>query len=137
MPRAERVVIPDTGSRVSVRRDRTDQGRAPRRGHKPVGPSEDGPTKGMLRGRILCSRRAASTEHAPVYADRGVTGPGSAGAGRDQILATWSKPSSTGVSRPKIDTSTLSFWASAWISLTVAGRVANGPSMTVTDSPTS
>src|SRR5215813_4321980 len=40
----------------------------------------------------------------------------------DQILETWSKESSTGVSRPKIDTSTLSFWVSGLISLTVAGR---------------
>src|SRR5262250_468401 len=56
---------------------------------------------------------------------------------RDQILETWSKESSTGVSRPKIDTSTLSFWVSGLISFTVAGSVANGPSITVTDSPTS
>src|SRR5204863_3811990 len=41
-----------------------------------------------------------------------------------------------GVSRPKIDTSTLSFWVSGLISFTVAGSVANGPSITVTDSPT-
>src|SRR6476660_649943 len=54
-----------------------------------------------------------------------------------QILATWLNDSSTGVSRPKIDTSTLSFWLSALISEIVAGRVSNGPSMTVTDSPTS
>src|SRR5436190_497234 len=58
------------------------------------------------------------------------------GAMRDgQILVTWSKESSTGVSRPKIDTRTLSFCVSGLISLTVAGSVANGPSMTVTDSP--
>src|SRR5205807_9177674 len=54
-----------------------------------------------------------------------------------QILATWLNESSTGVSRPKIDTSTLSFWPSALTSLIVAGNVANGPSITVTDSPTS
>src|SRR6478609_1021765 len=54
-----------------------------------------------------------------------------------QILATWLNDSSTGVSRPKIETSTLSFWVSALISEIVAGRVSNGPSMTVTDSPTS
>src|SRR6202035_2600393 len=54
-----------------------------------------------------------------------------------QILETWSKESSTGVSRPKMDTSTLSFWVSELISFTVAGSVANGPSITVTDSPTS
>src|SRR5262249_22024569 len=54
-----------------------------------------------------------------------------------QILETWLNDSSTGVSRPKIETRTLSFWASALISLTVAGSVANGPSITVTDSPTS
>src|SRR5881227_3441691 len=53
-----------------------------------------------------------------------------------QILATWLNDSSTGVSRPKIETSTLSFWCTASISLMVAGSVANGPSMTVTDSPT-
>src|SRR6476660_1686509 len=54
-----------------------------------------------------------------------------------QILATWAKESSTGVSRPKIETSTLSFWVSVLISEIVAGRVSKGPSMTVTDSPTS
>src|SRR6516165_2470858 len=59
------------------------------------------------------------------------------GHARAQILETWSKESSTGVSRPNIDTSTLSFWVSGLISLTVAGSVANGPSITVTDSPTS
>src|SRR4051812_44123388 len=55
---------------------------------------------------------------------------------RRQILATWLNSSSTGVSRPKIDTSTLRRWASRFTSLIVAGRVANGPSVTVTDSPT-
>src|SRR3712207_9511011 len=50
---------------------------------------------------------------------------------------TWLNDSSTGVSRPKMDTSTCSFCCSALISLIVAGSVANGPSMTVTDSPTS
>src|SRR5687767_12030177 len=59
------------------------------------------------------------------------------GPRNDQILLTWVNDSSTGVSRPKIDTSTCSFCCSALISLMVAGRVANGPSMTVTDSPTS
>ena len=52
-------------------------------------------------------------------------------------METWLKDSSTGVSRPKIETSTLTFCASGLISLIVAGSVANGPSMTVTDSPTS
>src|SRR5579875_271968 len=55
----------------------------------------------------------------------------------DQIFETWSNESSTGVSRPKIDTSTLSFWVTGLTSFTVAGSVANGPSITVTDSPTS
>ena len=36
-----------------------------------------------------------------------------------------------------MDTRTLSFWLSRLISLIVAGRVANGPSVTVIDSPTS
>src|SRR4051794_32113655 len=58
-------------------------------------------------------------------------------APRSYNLATWVNESSTGVSRPKIETSTCSFCCSALISLIVAGRVANGPSMTVTDSPTS
>src|SRR5215210_7588971 len=53
-----------------------------------------------------------------------------------QILATWLNDSSTGVSRPKIETSTLSFWLSALISEIEAGSVSNGPSVTVTDSPT-
>src|SRR4051812_50038425 len=57
--------------------------------------------------------------------------------GWGQIFATWLNDSSTGVSRPKIETSTLSFWASGLISEIVAGRVSKGPSMTVTDSPTS
>src|SRR5690606_10721075 len=56
---------------------------------------------------------------------------------RTQILATWLNPSSTGVSRPKMDTRTLSFWASTLISEIEAGSVSNGPSVTVTDSPTS
>ena len=54
-----------------------------------------------------------------------------------QSLETWPNVNSTGVSRPKIDTSTLSFCCSPLTSLIVAGSVANGPSMTVTDSPTS
>src|SRR5215212_8171380 len=72
-----------------------------------------------------------------------VQGPGPSGArvggsgALDQIFWTWLNDSSTGVSRPKMETSTCSFCCSALISLIVAGRVANGPSMTVTDSPTS
>ena len=54
-----------------------------------------------------------------------------------QIFSTWLKFSSTGVSRPKIDTRTLTLRCSALTSLMEAGSVANGPSMTVTDSPTS
>ena len=54
-----------------------------------------------------------------------------------QILATWLKFSSTGVSRPKIETSTLSFCWSALISLIVAGSEAKAPSVTVTESPSS
>src|SRR6478609_9383376 len=54
-----------------------------------------------------------------------------------QIFWTWLKLSSTGVSRPKIETRTLSFWASGLISEIEAGSVANAPSMTVTDSPIS
>src|SRR5699024_4178051 len=62
------------------------------------------------------------------------SGSGSGGAG--QILATWLNDSSTGVSRPKMETRTLSFWLSTLISELVAGRVSKGPSVTVTDSPT-
>src|SRR3954471_15815773 len=57
--------------------------------------------------------------------------------GPSQILETWLNDNSTGVSRPKMETSTCSFCCSALISLMVAGRVANGPSMTVIDSPIS
>src|SRR5690606_6257723 len=53
-----------------------------------------------------------------------------------QILATWLNDSSTGVSRPKMETRTLSFWFSTLISGIAGGSVANGPSVTVTDSPT-
>src|SRR3569833_529112 len=52
-----------------------------------------------------------------------------------QILEAWLDDSSTGVSRPKIETSTMSFCASALISMTVAGSVANGPSMTGAGAP--
>src|SRR5699024_6175288 len=60
-----------------------------------------------------------------------------AGSARQSIFSTCVKPNSTGVSRPKIETSTLSFCAAASTSEILAGSVANGPSMTVTDSPTS
>jgi hypothetical protein len=53
-----------------------------------------------------------------------------------QSFWTWSKASSTGVSRPKIETSTLSFCWSALISEMDPGSCANGPEVTVTDSPT-
>jgi hypothetical protein len=55
----------------------------------------------------------------------------------DQILETWLKLSSTGVSRPKMDTNTFNFCWSALISEIVAGSEANAPSVTVTESPTS
>src|SRR3954452_10068002 len=70
-----------------------------------------------------------------------VQGPGPSGAGLGgtgvlvQILETWLNDSSTGVSRPKIETRTCSFCCSALISLIVAGSVAHGPSMTVTALP--
>src|ERR1044072_6021550 len=55
----------------------------------------------------------------------------------DQILATWLNDSSTGVSRPKIETSTLSFWVSGLISEIVAGRGIDGPFLKGPASPTS
>lgn len=51
-------------------------------------------------------------------------------------FSTWSKPSSTGVSRPKMDTSTVSFCVVGSTSEITAGIVVNGPSVTVTWSPT-
>src|SRR5690606_40533061 len=64
----------------------------------------------------LCvlSSRAPAVARAPAS---------SAGLVDRQILETWWKPSSTGVSRPKIDTSTLSFWATGLTSEIVAGSV--------------
>src|SRR3954462_7014873 len=56
---------------------------------------------------------------------------------RRQFFWIWSKESSTGVSRPKISTRPLTFFESGLISLMVACSVANGPSVTVTESPTS
>ena len=46
--------------------------------------------------------------------------------------STWLKPSSTGVSRPKMDTSTVSFCVDGSTSETTAAMVVNGPSVTVT-----
>src|SRR3954453_1111864 len=54
-----------------------------------------------------------------------------------QTFWIWEKLSSTGVSRPKISTSALTRWASALISVIVAWSVANGPSTTITESPSS
>ena len=48
---------------------------------------------------------------------------------------TWSKPTSTGVSRPKIETSTLSFEASSLISAISPEKSDSGPETTLTDSP--
>ena len=45
------------------------------------------------------------------------------------------EPTSTGVSRPKIDTSTLSFAASSLISEISPEKSDSGPEMTLTDSP--
>src|SRR6266508_1021869 len=65
---------------------------------------------------------------------------GSAGFGQTLVFGQtfwiWLKLSSTGVSRPKISTSALIRWASGLISVIVACRVANGPSTTMTESPT-
>ena len=47
-------------------------------------------------------------------------------------FSTWLKPSSTGVSRPKMDTSTVSFCVVGSTSETTAAIVVNGPSVTVT-----
>ena len=47
-------------------------------------------------------------------------------------FSTWLKPNSTGVSRPKMDTSTVSFWVVGSTSETTAAMVVNGPSVTVT-----
>src|SRR5215210_2272336 len=73
----------------------------------------------------------------PAAGSRHELASGGGQRGPSHNLATWVNDSSTGVSRPKIETSTWSFCCSGLISLMVAGSVANGPSMTVTDSPTS
>ena len=52
-----------------------------------------------------------------------------------QSFLTWSKPTSTGVSRPKIDTSTLSLAASSLISEISPEKSDSGPETTLTDSP--
>ena len=48
---------------------------------------------------------------------------------------TWSKPTSTGVSRPKMDTRTLSLRASSLISEISPEKSDSGPETTLTDSP--
>src|SRR3954470_9910176 len=52
-----------------------------------------------------------------------------------QTFLTWSNPTSTGVSRPKIDTSTLSLAASSLISEISPEKSDSGPDTTFTDSP--
>ena len=66
---------------------------------------------------LLLSLWADAVGDDPVACSCGAAERGAACA---QILATWLKDSSTGVSRPKIETSTLSFWVSALISEIVA-----------------
>src|SRR5699024_3921178 len=78
-------------------------------------------------------RRPSDIEPARAAAERARR----AGSARQSIFSTCVKPNSTGVSRPKSETSTLSFCAAESTSEILAGSVANGPSMTVTDSPTS
>src|SRR3954451_15052339 len=51
------------------------------------------------------------------------------------IFLTWSKPTSTGVSRPKMETRTLSFEASWLISEISPEKSESGPEITLTDSP--
>ena len=58
-----------------------------------------------------------------------------ASAVRDSLVLWIWLACSTGVSRPKISTSPVIFSASTLISEMVACRVANGPSITVTESP--
>src|SRR5690625_1111932 len=80
-----------------------------------------------------CDRRGGHRPSATVPArrvrgDRGLarsrSAPGGPGAtGADAVWARWSTPSSTGVSRPKLDASTWRFWAWPWISEMVAGMV--------------
>src|SRR6476620_2988181 len=107
-----------------------------------------GPTggAGLALPALICSVTIAASFFffggISLYFFLGSTDPGWSGtqmSGSElchQILATWVNDSSTGVSRPKMETRTLSFCASALTSLMVAGNVANGPSLTVTDSPT-
>ena len=52
-------------------------------------------------------------------------------------LSTWLYSSSTGVARPKIETETLRRAASSSTSSTTPEKLANGPSLTFTVSPTS
>src|SRR5215208_6215086 len=54
---------------------------------------------------------------------------------KDQIFLTWSNPTSTGVSRPKIETRTLSLAASSLISEISPEKSDSGPDTTFTDSP--
>src|SRR5215203_6266723 len=54
----------------------------------------------------------------------------------DHTFWTWGKVRSTGVSRPRISTSAFSRWLLTLISVIVAWTPANGPSTTMTESPT-
>src|SRR5206468_8328323 len=60
-----------------------------------------------------------------------------ASGSRVYAFSTWEKSSSTDVARPNIDSETLSFCLSDLTSSTVAEKLANGPSITRTESPVS
>src|SRR3954453_13290195 len=108
----------------------------------------EGRADGRRRGRLAAGRLQLDLgedllRHVFLRMVRAAVGGGRrVGGGRwgggsdpDQIFLTWSKPTSTGVSRPKIETRTLSFDASWLISEISPEKSDSGPEMTLTDSP--
>src|SRR5690606_4395303 len=90
-------------------------------------------TSFLRGGMFLVLSLMGAPARAPAVAGEGRADKGTAAA---QLGDTWLQWSSAGVSRPEIDTRTLSVWEPGLISLIVAGRDANAPSVTVTESPT-
>src|SRR5690606_30032844 len=95
-----------------------------------------------LRTAVVVRARRSDAQTTQVYPKRR-EGPAEAEpsratrSSRQSILVTWSNDSSTGVSRSKSETSTVSLPLSGLISLIVPGRPANEPSLIVMVSPTS
>src|SRR4051794_17298607 len=103
------------------------------RGPRARGGAPDQADQGRRAEGLLQQVEARGRRDAPVW--RVIRACGGRGIDH-QIFLTWSNPTSTGVSRPKIETSTFSLLASSLISAISPEKSDSGPETTLTDSPT-